>query len=161
MKLYEIKAEYEDILHRFRQAESEEDLAAIAEELGKIEGKLEEKLDNCARVFRTLEVEAEAYKQESKRLAGKANVLDNRADRLKNYIGLCLGAGNRAKTELFDFSWLKSQSVKIEDETLIPDRYKRIETISEPNKAVIKKDLKDNVMIPGVSLVDSYNLQIK
>ncbi len=161
MKLYEIKTQYEEILFKFRNAETEVELAEIADELAAIEGTLEEKLDNCGRVFRTLESEAEVYKQESRRLAGKANTLENRADRLRDYVGFVLGVGNKAKTALFDFSWRKSEAVKIEREDLLPESYKRTKTIVEPDKIIIKQDLKGGIEVPGASLATNFSLQIK
>lgn len=161
MKLYEIKNEYLSLLEKFREAEDEQELALIADDLENIKGELHEKLENCARVYRTLEAESEIYAQESNRLKGKSNILKNRAERLKDYIALVLGPGNKAKTELFDFTWRKSKSVEIISESLIPDAYKRTTVISEPNKIVLKQDLECGAEIPGAVLREKLNLQIK
>lgn len=161
MKLYEIKQNYLELLTRFRQAEDEQELGEIADALADINETLEEKLDNCARVYRTLEAEAEVYKQESNRLRGKANILENRAERLKDYIGLNLGQGNKISTSLFDFSWRKSEQVVIDSELLVPDQYKRVTTISEPNKILLKQDIKMGAEVPGARLISNYSLQIK
>lgn len=161
MKLYEIKNEYLGLLEKFREAEDEQELALIADDLENMKGELNEKLENCARVYRTLEAESEIYAQESNRLKGKSNILKNRAERLKDYIALVLGPGNKAKTELFDFTWRKSQSVEIEHSDWIPAAYMRTKVISEPDKILIKQDLQIGAEIPGVKLVDRLNLQIK
>lgn len=161
MKLYEIKNEYLELLEKFREAEDEQELAEIAEKLGELKDTLEIKLDNCARVYRSLIGESEIYEQEANRLRGKANVFKNRAERLKDYIALILQPGNKAKTELFEFSWRKSQAVEIDREDLIPDAYKRTTVVTEPNKIVLKQDLQCGADIPGVRLVERYNLQIK
>lgn len=161
MKLYEIKHEYAQLLDRFREAEDEQQLAEIADEMAKLEGTLEEKLDNCARIYRTLDAESQAYKQEANRLEGKANVLENRASRLKDYIGFCLGAGNKAKTELFDFTWRKSSQVLVENPELLPQCYQRTKTTIEPDKMQIKQDLQCDMVVPGAKLITNYNLQIK
>lgn len=161
MKLYEMKEQYMQLLAKFREAENEEELAAIADDLGALTEKLEEKLDNCARVYRTLEAEAEIYKQEANRMKGKATMLENRAERLKDYIGQCLGKGTKLKTDLFDFTWRKSQQVVIENEDTIPEQYKRVTTISEPNKIILKQDLQMGAEIPGARLQDNLSLQIK
>lgn len=161
MKLYELKNDYLILLQKFREAEDEQQLAEIADDLASLKDDIETKLDGCARVFRTLEAESEVYQQEANRLKGKANVLANRAERLREYVGQCLGVGNKAKTALFDFSWRKSEAVEIDREDLIPDVYKRTTVVTEPNKIVIKQDLKGGAEIPGVRLVERFNLQIK
>lgn len=126
-----------------------------------IEASLEEKLDNCARVYRTLDAEAQIYKQEAARLSGKANILENRALRLKEYIAYCLGEGNKAKTELFDFSWRKSEQVAIYEPSIIPKQYQRTKTTIEPDKILIKQDIKAGANILGAELVTNFSLQIK
>lgn len=161
MKLFELKNEYLTLLEKFREAEDEQQLAEIADDLANIKDDIITKLDGCARVFRTLEAESEIYQQEANRLKGKANVLANRAERLREYVGICLGEGNKAKTPLFDFSWRKSEAVEIVSEDLIPDVYKRTTVVTEPNKVVIKQDLKGGAEIPGVRLVERFNLQIR
>lgn len=161
LKLYQLTGTYGDLLDKFREAESEEDLTKIADELGILEGKLEDKLDSCARIYRTLEAESAAYKQEANRLEGKANRLENRASRLKDYIGFCLGAGNKAKTELFDFTWRKSEQVMIENPDILPQCYQRTKTTIEPDKILIKQDLKSDLAVPGAKLLTNLSLQIK
>ncbi len=161
MKLYELKNDYLSLLEKFREAEDEQQLAAIADDLANLKDDIETKLDGCARVFRTLEAESEVYQQEANRLKGKANVLMNRAERLREYVGICLGVGNKAKTALFDFSWRRSEAVEILREDLIPESYKRTTVISEPNKVMIKEDLKAKKDVPGCTLSERFNLQIK
>lgn len=161
MKLYEIKNEYLDLLEKFREAEDEQQLAMIADDLENIKGELHEKLENCARVYRTLEAESDIYAQESNRLKGKSNILKNRAERLKDYIALVLGPGNKAKTELFDFTWRRSKAVEIISDNLIPDLYKRTTVVTEPNKVILKQDLESGAEIPGARLVERFSLQIK
>lgn len=159
--LYELQEQYETILAKFYEAESEEEFAAIADDLAAIESSRDEKLDNCARIIRQLELDAEAAKTEGRRLLGKSNMLENRAERLKHYVGLCLGLGNKARTALFSFSWRKSEQVEIHREDLIPAQYQRVKNIVEPDKAKIKTDIKCGATIPGAALKEKLNLQIK
>ena len=160
-KLYQLTGIYGDLLDSFREAESEEDLVKVADELAKVEGQLDEKLDSMARIYRTLQAEANAYEQEANRLSGKANILENRASRLKGYIAYCLGEGNKAKTELFDFSWRKSEQVVINEPSIIPKQYQRTKTTIEPDKILIKQDIKAGADILGATLVTNLSLQIK
>lgn len=164
--LYEITGRYAEILRRFEEAESEAELASIADLLAQAEDTLEEKLDNCARVYRALCYESEVFAEEAKRLSKKSSALEGRAERLREYIGLCLGVGRSARSKLFSFSWRKSQSVEVDDMEALPEQYKRCETRIEPNKLVLKEVLtsgegEEQVIIPGARLVTKYNLQIK
>jgi hypothetical protein len=161
MKLYELKAEYEELLTRYRDAETDEEIAEVTAALQALEGSLSDKLDSCARVYRTLCAEAEVYDAEARRLRERAKIIGARAERLKEYIGNCLGHENKAKTALFSFSWRRSKAVSIIDESLIPDGYMREKVIAEPDKIEMKKDLECGATIPGVALVENYNLQIK
>jgi hypothetical protein len=160
--LYEITGRYAQILDRFYQAESESELAGIADLLAQVEDSLADKLDNCARVYRAILAEAEIFDEEAKRLAGKADALENRAARLKDYIGICLGVGNAMKSKLFNFTWRTSSAVEIDSLESLPEKYLRKKTIVEPNKEAIKDELQDETLtIPGARLVKRMNLQIK
>lgn len=165
--LYEIAGIYAEILRKFENAESEAELASVAELLSQIEDRLEDKLDNCARVYRALCSESEVFAQESKRLSMKASALENRAERLKEYIGMCLGVGKQAKSKLFSFSWRKSQAVEVDSLEILPEKYKRVKTLVEPDKKAIKEEFEQaasegmDLHIDGARLVERYNLQIK
>lgn len=159
--LYELKKEYLEILEAYENAENEDELVEVAIQLGNIKGELSDKLDNCGRLYRNLTAEAEKFEAESDRLSRKASAIKNKAERLKNYIAFTLGDGVEAKTDLFKFSWRASVAVRIDNEDLIPEQYKRTKTVIEPNKKAIGDDLKAEIAIPGCSLETRKSLQIK
>lgn len=156
MKLYEITGAYREALE-LMQSEGCEDLTQI---LDKITDKLETKVDNICRLIRELELESEAYLIEAERLKSRAKSMHNRIDGLSAYLSYCL-AGTPIKTELFNLSFRKSESIEVEDIDKVPPQYKREKYVVEADKNLIKQDLKIGSDIPGVKLVTKQNLQIK
>jgi len=61
---------------------------------------------------------------------------------------------------LFKLSFRKSESVKIDNEELIPNIYVREELVSTVNKKELKQALK-NGEVPGCHIETKQNLQIK
>lgn len=159
--LYELKKEYLDILEKYENAENEDELVEVAILLGNIKGEFSEKLDSCGRIYRNLTAEAEKFEAEADRLNRKASTLHLRAERLKNYIALTLGEGVKAKTDMFSFSWRASSAVKVDNINAVPEQYKRIITVTEPNKKAIKEDIEAGLEVPGCVLEMRSNLQIK
>ena len=156
MRLIDLSKKYEQLLYKLEQDEvfeMEADLDA-AEEL------LEEKLENCGWMYRNLEAESEAYAAEAKRLSDKAKSRAGAAERMKKYVAYCLHVQPQ-KTKNFNFSFRESQQVEVINLEILPDAYIRTVTKHEPNKELIKQDLKNGVDVPGCGLLKNFNLQIK
>ena len=156
MRLIDLTRTYEQLLYKLEQSED----FNMEAELDESADLLEEKLENCAWIFRNLELEADAYKAEAKRLADKSKSRELAAERLKKYIGYCL-RGEPCKTKNFNFSFRKSEQVEVINLELLPEAYVRTVTKSEPNKELIKIDLKNGATIPGCGLLKNLSLQIK
>ena len=84
--LYELTAEYADMMARLDAAETDEEVAAIWEELSGMEGEITDKADMYARIMRNKRAEAEMFKAEAKRLTAKAKAAEGVADRLKGMV---------------------------------------------------------------------------
>jgi hypothetical protein len=65
------------------------------------------------------------------------------------------------KTELFKYSFRKSESVEIIDETKIWENYTQIIETKKIDKMKIKEDLKNWIEIDWVKLLQNKNLQFK
>ena len=156
MRLYDIAKKYDSLLFKLEQDEEFE----LEAELDATEELLEEKLEACAAMFRNLELEAECYRQEVLRLEKKMDSRKDAAIRLKKYIGYCLH-GQPCKTKNFNLSFRESQQVEVINLEIVPDAYIRTVTKHEPNKELMKQELKAGVEIPGVGLLKNYSLQIK
>lgn len=160
MRLINFIGEYEKLLRAFDACEDDTQEADIENALLACADQIEEKLENCAWMYKQLEAESEAYKKEAERLTLKAKYRANSATRLKDYISLCL-QGKNIKTKTFTLSFRASESVEVLNPDLVPEQYKRVKTVIEPDKTLIKPDLKAGANIPGVQLVTKQNLQIK
>lgn len=156
MRLIDLANNYNSLLYKLEQ-DDEFDLEA---ELNTTGDALEEKLEACGWMFRNLEAEEIAYATEAKRLKSKADSRARAAQRLKDYIAFCL-KGQPQKTKNFNFTFRQSEQVEILDPESLPECYQRVKTIIEPNKELIKQDLKNGATINGVGLLRNYNLQIK
>ena len=83
-KLYELTA---DIMQLQDMLENEvEDEQMLLDTLEGVQWEYEFKLEQCAKVIRNLEADAEAIKNEVDRLNNKRKLLNNNIDRLKKYM---------------------------------------------------------------------------
>jgi len=69
--------------------------------------------------------------------------------------------GKNLKTKTFTFTHRKSEAVEIIDEAQIPPQYMREKFIVEPDKKLIKTDLKIGAKIPGCTIKETLNFSIK
>ncbi len=157
MRLIDFIGEYDKLLNAYDSCEesNESEIEAL---LNGLADKIEDKLENCAWIYKQLEGEVEILKKEADRLAQKAKYRSNAAENLKGYIAKCLD-GKAIKTKTFTFSYRKSESIEIIGD--VPEQYQRTKTVVEPDKTLIKADLKAGAEIPGAELVVKQNLQIK
>ena len=129
--------------------------------LESIELAVADKLEGYAMVIKNIQSDIDGLKAEEKRLSDRRKAMENNVERMKQAMrdALLTVEGNRLKTDKFTFSFRKSTSVQITDETLIPPQF--IETETKVVKTDIAKMLKDGAQIPGASLVENQSLQIK
>jgi FtsZ-binding cell division protein ZapB len=83
--LYEIAGMYRQILDM--EPESDDEFGAMMTALDELQGELTEKADNIVRYMRNLNAEAEALKAEEAALYKKRRAVENKAERLKAYLG--------------------------------------------------------------------------
>lgn len=135
MNIYDIHASIQAILEI-----EESDLQKEA--LKNLEGALEDKADGFAKYIRGLECEIQSLDEEIKRLQDRKKSRKNEADRLKKILQDVLTDldKKKIKTALFTFSVAKNRpSVKIVDESVLPDEYFAIER--KPVKAKIQEGI--------------------
>ena len=166
LKLYEIADEYRAILSIMDL--SDEDgidadsfLAAIAD----IQADFSAKATNIGCLIREIVAESQAIGDTIKNLQGRAQSLDRRADRLREYllmnmqaIGINRAADARIKLTLKN----NPLSVRVDDPAAIPAEYCRIiPERREPDKTILKPALKAGALIPGCALIQTTRLDIK
>jgi hypothetical protein len=140
--------------------------ADYSKALSDINIEFNDKVLDCGMVYRNIQVEAEVYKTESKRLADKANSLEKRAEGLRVYVEQQmeqLGI-DAIKGDTFSVKFRKlPPMVQIDDLDKIPASYKRIIPLKvEPDKVKLLEDMSSGIKVEGASLkTDRRKLEIK
>lgn len=125
---------------------------------------LEDKFQAWAKYLANQEGQIEIRKQEIKRLQEKNRVTENKIKNAKNQMYYYLKKLDikKLETPLYNFNIQKSKaSVIIENETEIPEEYKKVETIEKIDKKELYKDLKEGKEIKGVYLKDNESMRIR
>ncbi|SCJ98991.1 Siphovirus Gp157 [uncultured Clostridium sp.] len=161
MKLYELAENYLNLQELLENQEIPQEL--ITKALDQVDGELEEKAENIAKLIKTLEVDINGFKEEEKRLSDKRKSLENRVKGLKEYLdgAMKLTGKTKFKGKLFSFNIQKNPpSASILDESLIPEKY-LIKQEPLIDKKSILMDLKNGEDIPGAELKQTESLRIK
>lgn len=127
----------------------------IADTLEGMQGAFEDKLEGMIQFIKNEQAYSAALREEEKRLAERRKVADNRVDRLKEYIALCMEKGGikKVRAGLQEVSTRKGvNSVEVSDSELLPDDLVDYRTETLPIKSEIKKRLEAGELIPGASL---------
>lgn len=146
MKLYELTEQYEEVINLLYDGETDEQ--TILDTLESIEGEIEDKADNYARIIKNLSAEAEMVKAEAERLDRRRKSLESRADWLKRTLKANIEfiGKTKFKTTLFSFSISKNggkQPMTItENLGEIPNKY-LIQQDPLINKEAIRELLKE------------------
>ena len=155
MKLYEIAEMYEAM-------ESLDESIDITAALENIDGALEEKLENVAKLVRNLEAEAKAYEEEERRLRAQKQAAKNRIESIKRYVKENLEEIGRDKVEAGIFKWSLQNGpgrVEITDETKIPEEY--FVTEINPLKSEIKKAIEEGIITEGAEIDRDKSLRLR
>ena len=164
MNLYQLHEGYLNLVEVLENAGEDENLRElVTNSLNEIEDNIKDKADNVVRFIRNLESEANAIKEEEKRLAEMRKKREKQVENLKQYLFdfTKVADGQKIKGSIFTVSIKKNPaSVVIDDLEAIPEEYKRVKTVVEANKTLLKKVLKDGE-VAGVHLEQKESLNIK
>lgn len=117
------------------------------------------KLKNVALYILEKEAEAAKLKEIADGYAKRAKACKGKADYLKQYLTNVL-QGETFKSLEVNIGYSKGAKVEIAEGAKLDERYLRFKD-PEPNKDLLKKELKAGVEIEGVSLVETQTLKIK
>ena len=127
----------------------------IADTLDGIEWELEAKVEQILAVCKNELADAEALKEEARRLIERAKASENRVVSLKEYVARSLEtAGKKSmKAGLHQVTVrAPSKSVEITDVNAIPPDFVEYETTIKPDKLAIKHQIEAGIDIPGAQL---------
>ena len=157
--LYELVGQYLELMEMAEEADDQ----VFMDTLDGIEGEIEEKAENYAKVIRMLDGDVECIDKEIKRLQEKKKTIGNNVKRIKEslYMAMVTTGKKKFKTALFSFGIQKNPaSVSVEDEKLIPERFwKQQDPVLD--KKLLSDFLKENGDMPYAKLVQSESLRIR
>lgn len=133
--------------------EEDIDEQCVLDTLESIEGNIEEKANNYAKIIKEFEVLRDARKAEAKRLTESANIFDNRIRTLKGNLFNVMKETGKTKfnTELFSFNICKNggkQALTVDGE--VPEEYTKIVIENDTDK--IRQALENGENLPFAHL---------
>lgn len=144
MNLYELTSNYLALQQMMEDPEADSQM--IADTMEALDGDIEIKADNYAKVIKNMEATVVAIKAEQERLKNKKNLLEMNIETLKkNLEASMIATGKRKfKTDLFSFSIQKNGGkapviLDVKDTSELPDELVRIK--EEPDLDAIRNML--------------------
>lgn len=162
--LYEITQDYLQILSMMEDPEL--DPQTLADTMEAVEGELEIKAENYAKVMKNLEADVAGIKSEIDRLSERKKTIENNIKNMKSALQMAMETTGKTKfkTELFSFGIRKNAPSVIMDEPYIENVPERFLKYSEPtiNRSAIKEAIQNDEDLEGLAhLEQSESIFIK
>ena len=164
MTLYELTNDYINLLALAEDPDTDPEV--LADTLEGLDGQLEDKADNYAKVIRQIESDVNGLKAEIERLQARKTAAQNNIDRMKANLEQMMIATDKTKfkTELFSFGIQKNPAKVVMDEQYIenvPEEYLKYKD-PEIDRKKIAEDLKAGKDLGGIAhLEQSESLRIR
>lgn len=167
MNTHEIKNEFFAIQELLENEEFNEETGELIDNsetikqlLNEIEDERDIKADSIAYLIKEANESELSLKAETARLNERKAMFIRQQDSLKQLLDFLLG-GEKLKTDRFTFSYRTSQSVKINNEDLIPAEYLNVKETFTPDKKRIKEALQDFNDVAGCEIEVKKTLGVK
>ena len=162
--LYQLTADYMNLLEMAEDPDIDEQ--AFMDTLDGIEGAIEVKAENYAKIMRQLEADAAACEAESKRLKNKSKTIDNNIKRMKQALQFAMVTTGKTKfkTPLFSFYIQKNPASVVMDEQYIENIPERFLVRKDPeiNRKAIRDAINAGEDLTGLAHLESTeSLRIK
>ena len=163
--LYQIADIYLQDLDKLNDLDLDEQ--TVADTLESIQGDMQEKCTNVAAFIRNTESLADQIKQAEQAMAARRKALENRADRIRQYL---LENMQRTGITKIDSPWFKialaknPPSVVVDDEDTLKFAYPefvKVVTTESIDKAAVKEAIKAGQIVEGARLVQADRVTIK
>lgn len=153
--LYQLTEQYKQAFKALEDSDIDE--KTIADTLEGLKGEVEEKGRNVAAYFQNLEADIEAMKEAERRISARRKNVEKQVAFFKDYL-----RDNMLKAGITEISCpefcvkLGKPTViaEIENESILPDEYVKVEVKKSPIKADILKALRFGADIPGARLAE-------
>ncbi len=161
MKLYQIADRYQDAVAQLTDPNLPIDV--VEDTLEALAGELSAKAWNVAAVLLQMEGEAELIRRAEERMSQRRKALERRAAGLRHYL--------KTHMERVDVHEIRSPEfvikvkanppkVIVDDEDLLPDRFKHAETVVHIDKTAIRDAIQSGERIAGARLEQGTHLEI-
>ena len=162
--LYEITQDYLQILSMMEDPEL--DPQTLADTMEAVEGELEIKAENYAKVMKNLEADVAGIKAEIDRLSERKKTIENNIKRMKEALQVSMETTGKTKfkTELFSFSVRNNAPKVVMDEEYIENVPERFLKYKDPeiNRTAIKEAIQSGEDLEGLAhLEKSTSLSIR
>lgn len=129
--------------------------------LKEVEKNVTEKVDHYKWVQDELEAEVERLKEESKKLYGAANSIENIVTRLKDRLKFVMRsmATDELLGSTYRYKLSKSAPRLVVDESRLPSSYAIVKSYTETDKERIKEELNAGKTIPGAHFEEVFSLR--
>ena len=157
--LYELTGQYLALMDIAEEADPD----VLRDTLELIDGEIEDKADNCAKVIKNLEGESKTIEEEIERLNRKKKGIDNSIDSIKKNLERCMNVTGKRKfkTTLFSFGIQKNApSVNVKDESKVPAQFWKKQD-PKLDRTSLKEFLKKNGNTDYADLVQGEALRIR
>lgn len=166
MTLYEIdKAIYDLLENGFTVDEETGEVIGGSDELEQLQIERDQKLESVALYIKSVESLIAGIKAEEESLAKRRKKKEYKVDRLKKYlIDSIIGNGDDSfESTKVSVTFRKSDGVEITDADALDKKYWREKTTikREPDKKLIKDDIKSGVAVNGAHLEVRQNINIE
>lgn len=159
MKLYEYTDAVRDVIDRGFCFDAETgEVMFDRENLDELRAAYEDKLEACALYVKDLQAEAEAIREEERRLQERRKVKEGKARHMKAYI---LGhmQGKSFETARVQLKSRASERVQVELDRL-PSEYVTVKETKSADKLAIKRALQSGEDVPGAYLEQHTSLTV-
>lgn len=164
MKLYEIAREYESILNEAIDVETGEVNEVIIHKLDEVKVDVKEKAIAVASYIKNLEAERDAINAAKKLMAEREAKLDKEADWLTDYLQINMERCGIKEISCAYFGIKLKKcpvSVNIINEGSLPGEYIKSKIVTSVDKAKIREELINGVIVPGAELKQNIRLEIR
>lgn len=158
--LYDVDERIEQLMEKSVDMETGEVAEGFIEQLESLQMERNEKLDNILCYIINLNAEAKMHEEQEQKQRKMKTTAKNKAEWLKGYLTRHMEAGVEKFTSAHgSISWRKSEKIIVEDVASLPTEYLRVDI--KADLTALKKALKENIQIGGVTLEERQNIQIK
>ncbi|AND84395.1 hypothetical protein GTH52_06885 [Clostridium tyrobutyricum] len=160
-KLYDIGSRYRNIQELLDNLEFPDE--EIKKAFDGIDEEFNIKVENIAKLIRSMKVDVEGINDEIKRLQDRKRVLENRVETLKRYVYDQMNSIGKKKIQgkLFTLAIQRNpKQVIVKDSKSIPGKY-LVPQEPKIDKKLILQDIKIGVEVNGVDIAQNESLRIR